>query len=242
MTGVVGHEWSRGDELVVGVDTHQDEHVAVVIDRQGVRLGGASHGGDHQGGHRHANAALHRIVVVRLRYEERTQAYMRRRITEGMSKAEVIRCLKRYGRSRSLRRPAELSPTPKHSLTSIGASGSYATASPCTAMHAALFLFPKIGKGEQPMSPEEHRGLEAKPETDGRREVIEMHLFDDDAAEEKALCEADTSDDNRRSVKFYLEGPFAWPLGWRRLRGVQSPSDAVRREARPGPGGRGPAR
>ena len=38
MTGVVGHEGSRGDELVVGVDTHQDEHVAVVIDRQGVRL------------------------------------------------------------------------------------------------------------------------------------------------------------------------------------------------------------
>ena len=39
MTGVVGHEGSRGDELVVGVDTHQDEHVAAVIDRQGVRLG-----------------------------------------------------------------------------------------------------------------------------------------------------------------------------------------------------------
>ena len=39
MTGVVGHEGSRGVELVVGVDTHQDEHVAVAIDRQGVRLG-----------------------------------------------------------------------------------------------------------------------------------------------------------------------------------------------------------
>ena len=39
MTGVVGHKGSRGVELVVGVDTHQDEHVAVVIDRQGVRLG-----------------------------------------------------------------------------------------------------------------------------------------------------------------------------------------------------------
>ena len=50
----------------------------------------------NRGGHRHANAALHRIVVVRLRYDQRTQAYMRRRTTEGMSKAEVIRCLKRY--------------------------------------------------------------------------------------------------------------------------------------------------
>ena len=28
-----------GVEMVVGVDTHQDEHVAVAIDRQGVRLG-----------------------------------------------------------------------------------------------------------------------------------------------------------------------------------------------------------
>ena len=50
----------------------------------------------NRGGHRHANAALHRIVVVRFRYDERTQAYMQRRTTGGMSKTEVIRCLKRY--------------------------------------------------------------------------------------------------------------------------------------------------
>ena len=48
----------------------------------------------NRGGDRQANAALYRIVVVRLRYDLRTQAYMRR--TEGMSKTEVIRCLKRY--------------------------------------------------------------------------------------------------------------------------------------------------
>ena len=50
----------------------------------------------NRGGDRQANAALYRIVVVRLRYELRTQAYMRRRTAEGMSKIEVIRCLKRY--------------------------------------------------------------------------------------------------------------------------------------------------
>ena len=50
----------------------------------------------NRGGDRQANAALHRIVVVRLRYDRRTKAYMLRRTTEGMSKAEVIRCLKRY--------------------------------------------------------------------------------------------------------------------------------------------------
>ena len=50
----------------------------------------------NRGGDRQANAALYRIVVVRLRYDLRTQAYLRRRTAEGMSKIEVIRCLKRY--------------------------------------------------------------------------------------------------------------------------------------------------
>ena len=50
----------------------------------------------NRGGDRQANAALHRIVVVRLRYDPRTQEYMQRRVAEGMSKSEVIRCLKRY--------------------------------------------------------------------------------------------------------------------------------------------------
>ena len=50
----------------------------------------------NRGGDRQANAALYRTVLVRLRHELRTQAYMRRRTAEGMSKREVIRCLKRY--------------------------------------------------------------------------------------------------------------------------------------------------
>ena len=48
------------------------------------------------GGDRQANAALYRIVLVRLRHDVRTKAYMRRRTGDGMSKSEVIRCLKRY--------------------------------------------------------------------------------------------------------------------------------------------------
>ncbi len=50
----------------------------------------------NRGGDRQANAALHRIVIVRLRHVDRTRGYMRRRTGEGMSKPEVIRCLKRY--------------------------------------------------------------------------------------------------------------------------------------------------
>jgi len=50
----------------------------------------------NRGGDRRANAALHRVVIVRLCHDERTRRYMKRRVGEGMTKAEVIRCLKRY--------------------------------------------------------------------------------------------------------------------------------------------------
>ena len=36
------------------------------------------------------------IVVCRLRYCERTRTYMERRLAEGRTKPEIIRCLKRY--------------------------------------------------------------------------------------------------------------------------------------------------
>ena len=50
----------------------------------------------NRGGDRRANAALYRIVLVRLRYDCRTKAYLHRRTGEGLSKSEIIRCLKRY--------------------------------------------------------------------------------------------------------------------------------------------------
>ena len=50
----------------------------------------------NRGGDREANAAPHPIVVVRLRYDQLTRAYMLRRTGEGLGKTEVIRCLKRY--------------------------------------------------------------------------------------------------------------------------------------------------
>jgi transposase len=50
----------------------------------------------NRGGDRQANAALHRIVVVRLRWHQPSRAYMARRTAEGKTKAEIMRCLKRY--------------------------------------------------------------------------------------------------------------------------------------------------
>jgi len=50
----------------------------------------------NRGGHRRANAALHRKVVVRMRAHQPTIDYVRRRTVEGKSKPEFIRCLKRF--------------------------------------------------------------------------------------------------------------------------------------------------
>jgi transposase len=50
----------------------------------------------NRGGDRAANSALHIIAIGRLRTDLRTKAYMAKRIAEGHSKLEVIRCLKRY--------------------------------------------------------------------------------------------------------------------------------------------------
>jgi transposase len=50
----------------------------------------------NRGGDRAANHALHTTVLVRMRYEERTRTYVERRTREGLSKPEIMRCLKRY--------------------------------------------------------------------------------------------------------------------------------------------------
>jgi len=50
----------------------------------------------NRGGDRRANAALHRVVVVRMRRHRPTLDYVGRRTAEGKSKREIIRCLKRF--------------------------------------------------------------------------------------------------------------------------------------------------
>ena len=50
----------------------------------------------NRGGDRQANAALHRVVLVRLCWDQATKDYVDRRTAQGKSKREVIRCLKRY--------------------------------------------------------------------------------------------------------------------------------------------------
>jgi transposase len=49
-----------------------------------------------RGGHRQANAALYRIVIVRMRWHQPTIDYVERRTAQGLSKKDIIRCLKRF--------------------------------------------------------------------------------------------------------------------------------------------------
>jgi hypothetical protein len=50
----------------------------------------------NRGGHRQANAALYRVVIIRMRSHLPTLDYVRRRTAEGKGKMEIIRCLKRF--------------------------------------------------------------------------------------------------------------------------------------------------
>lgn len=49
-----------------------------------------------RGGHRQANAALYRVVIVRMRRHQPPIDYVGRRTAEGLSKKDIIRCLKRF--------------------------------------------------------------------------------------------------------------------------------------------------
>jgi transposase len=50
----------------------------------------------NRSGDRQANSALWHIVLTRMVYDPRTTEYINRRRTEGLTKKEAVRCLKRY--------------------------------------------------------------------------------------------------------------------------------------------------
>jgi transposase len=77
----------------VGVDTAGQLLVTAAIP--------ASSGRTHRhrlnrGGDRQANNALWRIALVRMRCHPPTRAYVERRTNQGLSKLDIMRCLKRY--------------------------------------------------------------------------------------------------------------------------------------------------
>ena len=50
----------------------------------------------NRGGDRQANFALWHIMLTRMVSDERTKTYMARRIEDGLTKQEAMRCVKRY--------------------------------------------------------------------------------------------------------------------------------------------------
>jgi len=50
----------------------------------------------NRGGDRRLNRALHIATIVRMTHDPSTRAYVERRLTEGRTKREIRRCLKRY--------------------------------------------------------------------------------------------------------------------------------------------------
>lgn len=73
----------------------------------------------NRGGDRAANNALYTIALVRMRYHEPTRAYVERRTAEGLSKKDIMRCLKRaIAREvyRLLTKPAD---PPAHAITAL---------------------------------------------------------------------------------------------------------------------------
>jgi transposase len=49
-----------------------------------------------RGGDRNANAALYHVVLTRMSSHDQTRQYVTRRKAEGLTTAEIMRCLKRY--------------------------------------------------------------------------------------------------------------------------------------------------
>jgi transposase len=81
----------------------------------------------NRGGNRDANRALWVIVLVRMATDPRTRQYVTRRTGQGLSKKEIIRCLKRHVAReiyRLLRLDALPAVVPDPARQTIGASSS----------------------------------------------------------------------------------------------------------------------
>lgn len=65
----------------------------------------------NRGGDRQLNRALHQAIGIRAQYDDATKAYIARRVTEGKTRREARRCLKRYF-ARHLYRLLESPPQP----------------------------------------------------------------------------------------------------------------------------------
>jgi transposase len=72
----------------------------------------------NRGGDRAADNALHTIVLTRMRFDERTRAYVERRTKQGLNKKDIMRCLKRFV-ARAVYRALTSTPTERITQTDL---------------------------------------------------------------------------------------------------------------------------
>ena len=98
----VGHELAGQFLVTAGDNTDRIRNEAAFAKLCGVAPQPASSGrtsGRHRlsrSGDRAANSALYVVTIVRMRHHPPTLEYVQRRTAEGLTKREIIRCLKRY--------------------------------------------------------------------------------------------------------------------------------------------------
>jgi transposase len=73
----------------------------------------------HRGGDRQLNRALHTIAITRAAHDPETRAYLDKKIAEGKTRKEAIRCLKRHLARRFYRLLSE--PVPDAPATTVNA-------------------------------------------------------------------------------------------------------------------------
>jgi transposase len=102
-TALLGISTSHAGQLLItagqNIDRlHSESAFAALCGANPIPIASGKHGRYrlNPGGDRQANRALHLIAVCRLRHCPKTRAYAQRRTSEGKTKKEIIRCLKRY--------------------------------------------------------------------------------------------------------------------------------------------------
>ncbi|WP_033306560.1 hypothetical protein RFN58_34175 [Streptomyces iakyrus] len=108
------HRRRPAGEVVLGVDTHRDAHVASVLSLTGAVLATDEFRAT-AAGYRDLLKWARKSGTVRraARVDPRTQDYYERRIKEGKTRREIVRCLKRYAAREVFHLVKQLQPAPR---------------------------------------------------------------------------------------------------------------------------------
>ena len=105
----------------------------------------------NRGGDRQANNALWRIATTRMRCDQRTIEYVKKRRAEGKTRKEIIRCLKRYIARQVYRLLTDPPPTPNgNDLRCLRQKTRITLAQAATAVHTHPKA-PPVVVGDRPL-------------------------------------------------------------------------------------------